>query len=179
MPGQTALLEIPYPVPADAITDYPALGQDLAELLEAEILDLAYAQITAPVTVASASEAAPTTIVTLPATTFDGESPVVVEFFAPRAQNPDVSGTLGQIIFLLWDDTANVSLGRIAEHGFSSTNANVTRVTASVHVRRKITPAAGARTLSIRAYVNTGSGVVTAGTGGAGAWLPAYARIVR
>lgn len=34
MPAETPKLRIPYPLPSDAVVDYPALGQDLAELLE-------------------------------------------------------------------------------------------------------------------------------------------------
>jgi len=37
MPGQTPILRLPYPLPADALVDYPALGQNLATLLEQTI----------------------------------------------------------------------------------------------------------------------------------------------
>ena len=39
MPDQTPKLGIPYPLPADAVTDYPGVGQDLAETLEALFAD--------------------------------------------------------------------------------------------------------------------------------------------
>jgi len=40
MPGQTPIYTIPYPLPADAVVDYPALGLNLANRLEAIIKDL-------------------------------------------------------------------------------------------------------------------------------------------
>jgi len=34
LPGSTPKLALPYPLPADAVTDYPALGQSLAQKIE-------------------------------------------------------------------------------------------------------------------------------------------------
>jgi len=38
MPANTPALAIPYPLPSDAVTDYPGVGQDLAETVEAEVV---------------------------------------------------------------------------------------------------------------------------------------------
>lgn len=41
MPDATPILDIPYPLPADDVRDYPATGQALAELLEDLLLPIA------------------------------------------------------------------------------------------------------------------------------------------
>jgi hypothetical protein len=37
MPDETPVLKLPYPLPEDALVDYPALGRDLAETIEASV----------------------------------------------------------------------------------------------------------------------------------------------
>lgn len=60
MPGQTPLLGLPYPLPADPVTDYPALGQSLATLLDGKIgLSPIWDSVVAGVTLPAASISTP------------------------------------------------------------------------------------------------------------------------
>lgn len=121
-----------------------------------------YVEITGSVNVTGASEGAATTIITSNSITYDGLTAVMIEFYAP-----DVQPGTSYVILDLHDDTANGFLG------FMSFQL----VRNSVHVVRKITPAAGARVYSIRGLVDAGTGAVNVGGGGAGVRFPAFLRI--
>jgi hypothetical protein len=123
-----------------------------------------YDEFTAPVAVAAATEATATTVVTATAYTFDGATPVVVEFFAPAA----VRGT-NRIAFVLYDGAASI--------GILANEPNVQGAEWPVFVARRLTPSAAAHTYSVRAFVDAGAGTVTAGAGGVGNYMPGYIRI--
>lgn len=132
-------------------------------------LELAYTEYTAIVNITATTEAGANTIVTAPAVTFDGATPAWVEFYAPWIDNQSSFA----LMLILFQD--GVSIGKIAEvYGAAS------EVAATVTPKRKITPAAGARTYSIRAHMNVASsGQVQGGLGGAGNFMPGFIRISR
>lgn len=125
--------------------------------------EFAYAEFTANVNVTATTEATANTVVTAGAVTFDGATPVVIEFVSIDAgrgtSNLDLWLFDGSTSLGLWDFTQ-------AAHGF-------------VSLRRRLTPSAAAHTYSVRASVDAGTGVVSAGAGGAGVSLPGYVRITK
>lgn len=126
------------------------------------LTELAYGQATSNVSVTGTSEGGATVVVTAPSVTFAG-TPVEIEFFAPAV------GLAALCEFILHDDTASASLGFLAD----ARNNGV-----ACGGRRRLTPAAGARVYSIRAWESGGSTTVYAGAGGAGNYVPAFIRIV-
>lgn len=133
--------------------------------------ELVYNEFTADVTISATTEATGNTVVTATSVEYDGK-PVLVEFFAPSVQ----VGASGQVIIDLWDDTASASLGHLATY---------VNPVASTHNygaacgQRRLSPAAGARVYSVRAWRATANGVVAANTGGTGKNLPGFIRITR
>lgn len=130
---------------------------------------LAYTEFTAPVTITATTEAGANTVVTAPAITFDGATPVVIEFFAPIVD----TGAAGQsIAAALFQDGS--SIGRMgAIYGPAAA------IQAALPLRRRMTPASGSRTYSIRVFINVGTGTVTGGAGGSGNNMPGYIRITK
>lgn len=160
MPADTPILDIPYPLAADAITDYPALAQDVAELLETYLLEeLAYAQVTADVPITNTG-GAPDTVVTAPAVTFDGATIALVEFSCPLLERGNIYTRV-----CLYEN--GVQKGIIAQATSGSPGYGAFR----------FTPTAGAKTYSIRAYVDTSTGYVRAGTGAGNTLVPATIRV--
>jgi hypothetical protein len=135
--------------------------------------ELAYAQITAAVSVTATTAATAQTAVTAPATTFDG-SAVVIEFSSPQFQTPS-SAASASFMINLWDGSTDLGY-----HGQVITPAAFT-TTVPGFIQRRIVPTAGSHTFSIRAWIpaGTGGGSVGAGTGGIGQLAPAYLRITR
>lgn len=163
--GQTSRLKLPYPEltePADVPTDM----RELAEAIESG-LQLAYAQITSNVTISSTSAASPTTIITLPAVTLDGSTAVRVE--VNSAVNLQTGA--GYMVISLYDGSTNLGI-LMYWPGTAGTAISLYRTA-------PLTPAAGSHTYSIRAYVNAGTGIFTAGPGGSGNDFPAWARVTR
>jgi hypothetical protein len=133
--------------------------------------EISYTQITASVTVNTASAAGANLIVADSARTYDG-SPIMIEFFAPAAGSPNV--TNGQMLFNLYDGATDLGwMGQVL--------GSTSQVQVPVHLRRRLVPAAGSHTYRVGAYlpvVATGAGVV-AGVGGPGVFPPAFLRITR
>lgn len=73
MPGTTPVYGFPYPEPTDLVADYPALGQQLAEDIEAVLPDLGGLAPVAPTSIANSGGSASTTGNT---TTFTGVSSI-------------------------------------------------------------------------------------------------------
>ena len=132
--------------------------------------EVAYQEITANVAVTATTEAAAATVVTAPAFTADGSSQYLIEAQL-IAQPPGTSGQ--SIIFVLYLD--GVSLGLFGQIMGNS----ATGLISSLRLARRLTPAAGARTFSLRAYVTGGTGNVFAGAGGVGVYVPAFIRITK
>jgi hypothetical protein len=126
--------------------------------------ELAYAEYTSNVTVSGASEGAATSVVAAGSFTADGSSAYIVEFYAPTI-SPGAS--TGVVVILLEGSTV---LGNIA---FTSSQGDCL-------VRRKVTPASGSRTYSVKAWkAGSNDGTIEAGSGGTGAYLPGYIRVTK
>jgi hypothetical protein len=132
--------------------------------------ELAYAEFTAPVTVSSTSETAPTLIVTTGSISCDG-TPIRIEFFAPTAVLP---ASVGAVLFLnFWVDGADQ--GR----AFQATNPLASSAM-PVQIQRRYAASAGAHTFSVRGWNSAGSTTVYGGAGGAGpAYIPGFIRVTR
>ena len=127
--------------------------------------ELAYGEITANVTTTATTSATATLIVSSGAVTYDGTA-VWVEFFSPAVGR----GTTF-IGLVLYDGAAE--LGRF---GFAY---GATDTEQPFLARRKLTPSAGSHTYQVNAYVDAGTGTVTANTGALGQRMPAYCRVVK
>jgi hypothetical protein len=134
--------------------------------------ELAYAEATALVAVTATTEATAQAVVTAPAVTFDGTTRVIVEFFS-RSLNPPAAAVGATLTLCLFDGASSV--GVVA--GVQTPAA--ANMLAPAIGRRLLTPTSGAHTYSIRGYVSTGTGNVSAGPGGAGQNMPAYIRVTR
>lgn len=132
---------------------------------------LAYGQVTSPVTVTATGAATANTVATAGAITADGTSSILVQAYAPGVSPANSIGA--QIHMIVVEGTTVIA--DIAE--VINTSSNQLRV--PLFAALKLTPAAGSRTYSLRAYVSTGSGNVSAGTGTGGAGAPAFIRVSR
>jgi len=137
--------------------------------------ELAYNEFTAPVSCPNTTEAAATQLVASTSVVFDGATKIRIECFAP-AYVSTATGASGGTFLVLWDNTANVSLGLLAADKPSETNADQF---VPVCVRH-LTPVAGARVYSFRAYGQSASILtVQADVGGVGKRVPGYIRITK
>jgi len=121
-------------------------------------VELAYNEFTSNVSVTATSEATANTVVTASAITADGSTPIVIEFYAPSVD--------ANVAIVLYDGSSTVG-GVLAFNG-----AQV-----PIYVPKRLTPASGSHTYSIRAYKPSGSPSVQAGTGGSGNNMPGFIRI--
>lgn len=137
-----------------------------------------YAQFTAQASVVTTSEATATALVTAGTFTFDGATSIYVEFCAGYYQPPNTLG--GTITTCLYDKVgaaAAASIG-LAITGQNDVAATSTPIPAGVWRTSKFIPTAAAHIYSMRAFVSTGTGFVTVGLGGVGAFFPGYIRCV-
>ena len=127
---------------------------------------IAYAEITANVTVSATTDAAPTTVITAPTFIADGGTSYWVEFFSPIVSpgaGPDF------VVFNLFDSATQ--LGRLG---------SIQLVTSVQFLaRRKVTPSSGPRTYIVGAFRNVANGTVGAGAWGAATAPPAYVAITK
>lgn len=132
---------------------------------------LSYVEFTAAVSVTGTTEAGSNNVVTSAAVTYDGSTPVMIDFFAPNVNAPNAAS--GFIVLLLYEDATILGLlGILRQPGTTSAN-----MTAAMYLSRRITPASGSKAYSIKAYVSSGTGTITAGAGGTGTYLPGFIRI--
>lgn len=131
-------------------------------------VELAYAQIVANVAVTSTNAAAPDTIVSLPALTFDGSTVVVIEFYTAAwiCDLTTVTCNIG-----LYDGSTQI--GQI----WDSRSASANNVQFGFTVSARLTPTAGAHTYKAAAYLEAAATfTVGAGAGGSGNLMPAFIR---
>jgi len=132
-----------------------------------------YAQITSAATINQDAEASATTVVTGGAVTYDGSTIVQVEFFAPViTPNATAADNLN-----LWLFDGSSSIGLLGQY----TAATSATYRTPAFVSRRLTPSNASHTYSIRATVTAAArtGTVQAGAGGAGAYMPAFMRIIK
>lgn len=130
--------------------------------------ELGYTQFTGAVSVTATSEATANTVVTASAISFDGNTPVMIEFFSPYNSNPSATVTM---VIVLYEGASSIGLW---SQLFCSGTEQV-----PLKLERRLTPASGSKTYSVRAYVASGTGTVGAGAGGVGANMPGFIRIRR
>lgn len=152
------------------ITDTPASDRvdvTVAATASAQGTELTYNEFTSPVSITATTEGTANTVVTATAHTYDGATVALIEFFAPAV----LIGT-NRIDFALYLDGASI--------GLLSDSVNTSNPPWS-HARlaRRVTPASGSRTYSVRAFVNGGTGSVRAGAGGSGAVVPGFIRVTQ
>ncbi len=134
--------------------------------------EVGYDEITTGVTIASTSEAAPTTIITCASHTFDG-APVLLHFFAPFVQNATVG--VDNVIVSLWESGSELTRLGLLSVG----TPNQVAVFASLFLR--FTPSAAAHTYVVQAHAGnlTGGPAVGAGNGSGAAYPPAFVRFTK
>ena len=122
------------------------------------------------VNVTATVEATPTSVVSGNPISLNGNTAIIIEFFAPFVQ----SGIAGQMIINIWDGATDI--GRVAQ---IITPSSTFAVTVPLFARRKVTPTNGSHTFSIKAWQVSANGAIVSGAGGAAAYMPAYLRITR
>jgi len=128
-----------------------------------------YAQIVSNTGSTATTAATAAAIVTGSAVTYDGSTPVWIEFFAPAFQHSAIT----TIFFMLYDGSSQV--GRLFE--INSVAANTDK---PCFGKVKLTPSAAAHTYSIRVYsAGAGTATILAGAGGNDVDLPAFMAITK
>jgi hypothetical protein len=162
MPDVTPYLSIPYPLPGDAVTDYPTTGRELAVLLES-LLAPRWVYRNSSLTTAAQSFGAsgalmPQDIVI----NADGKLTYLVRFVSPGWKNDQAGASL--VLACSVDD---VDAGNFAFHTDPGAGAYLACVGATI-----LTPAAGAHRINARPYVGGGTMTLLGGPGGPGAQAP-------
>lgn len=134
--------------------------------------ELDYAEITAPVGPVAVSEGTANAVITGNAITCDG-GPLIVEFSAPswRADSGGAGRTC-QLVLLMDGAVIDGNLAKIVA-------AAATAGDEPIFVRRRVTPAPGSHTFSVKAFVSAGTGNIDAGVGGSGNSVAAFLRVTR
>lgn len=155
-------------------SDHNAIAAALADIVAritanetavARLAPLAYVEGTANVNVTANSSTAAQTVIATPSIALDG-SPVIVEFYCPFIITPP-SG--GQTYSVLYDGSTDLGYVSGTQVGGASAGGG------PGFIRRRLTPAAGSHTFSIRGFVLPGgaaAGTYTGGPGGAAIWNP-------
>lgn len=130
--------------------------------------ELAYVEITANKPITATAAASGDVVVSAPSLTFDGVTPIVIEFHTPAAIPAELA-TASLTFFL--SETPGVSLGSMAV----VSNPAAGQFYAPVYAVRRFTPTAGAHTYTIGGFRATGNGTVAA----APPFTPAFVRISR
>ena len=99
---------------------------------------------------------------------YDGATRIKLEFFSPAAGN---SGAAVNLLFELYDGATDLGiLGQVNGAGATVVPAKGERF---------FTPSAGVHTFHVKAWMTGTSPTITGGSGGPGAYLPAWYRITR
>ena len=130
---------------------------------------VAYTQYTADVNITATLEASADTIVTAGAFAADGTSAYLVCYFAPYMITSNVVAR--NVTAVLYEDGS--SIGKM---GQIQTPAGAVEL-APVFLTRRLIPAGGSRTYSIRGIVNGGTGVAGGGAGGVGNFEPGFVMV--
>ena len=131
--------------------------------------ELDYVEITSNVTTASAT---PVTAITGNAVTYDGSTRIALTVYS-GALFALGSGSIKASLF-----EGSTELGWMGSLS-ARISATVTEVDAPLYATRYFTPSNGSHTYLLKVYRDAGTGTlgIAAGTGGAGAFMPAFMRI--
>ncbi len=149
-----------------------ATGLKWAAAAGGGVTEVAYTEITSPVTISSTTQAGANTVIDTGSLSYSAVAHII-EFYAPYVETGTPNGST--TIINLWD--GGTDLGFLAEviNGGSGTG-NGNRV--PVLCRRKITPSAGSHQYIIKGWRVSANGSVQAGAGSSSAtWMPAYCRV--
>lgn len=138
-------------------------------LAPATLGELAYGELsvgTPPLTIPVVAEGSAVTVVTAPAVTVDGQTPVLIEFFCGYLG----TGAAGTVYLSLWEGA--VEVGLIGAVGLSAGT-----IGSNVRLQRRLTPSAGAHTYTVKAHATVAAGALYYGNGFAPNWPPAFIRI--
>ena len=135
-------------------------------------VELTYAELTTATTnITATTSGTATTLITAAPFTADGAFAVVIEAYVPDVDTP---AAVGQNLYLgIFEDGTLLSFAR-----FASDSTTIIRVPGGSMKIRRI-PASGSRTYSLRSWVDSGTGVIRAGTAAGGSETPAFIRVVR
>ena len=150
----------------------PAIGANAgkipSKLLPSSVgSEIGYDQITASVSVTSTAEATGTTVITAAAHTFDGKA-VIAEFFAPVGL---ATGAAGKALTVSLFE-GSTQIGRLCQ----IINITANAVAVPMIGKLRFTPSAGSHTYTVTAADSGGGGTISCGSGGTGAYPPAYIR---
>lgn len=130
--------------------------------------EISYTERTTDVSITATTEAGATTILTAAAFTANGTDAYEISCFGSRLQLPGAGLTT-----TLWLYLDGASVGQIGYYHGNAGDAVVT-------VSRRLVPASGSRTFSLRGSNSTGAtSTFYAGTGGSGLFVPAFIRITK
>lgn len=137
--------------------------------------ELDYTAITSDVTVTGTTEGGATTVVTSGSVTVDGATAIMIEFFSSNAQFIAATVTNGLTLDLYEDSTILGRISKLINTAISNTGGT------SVSGRFRRTPGSGAHTYTVKAWKTAAgdTGIVKAGSGGTGAFVPAFIRVTR
>lgn len=121
--------------------------------------------------IVATTEGTAAAVITGNSVSYDGTE-VKLEFFAPKIEN----ATNCIVTFVLLRDATVVGQAKVT---IDSGSAGSRPGEAAVKLEAFDTPAAGAHTYSVKAFVTGGSLTVKAGPGGSGAFLPAFLRVTK
>ena len=144
-------------------TAWVEIARDLRTVLD-------YVQGTANTNITATTAGTANTIVTATAFTSDGATPIDITYFAAAIDTPNVVN--GTVSLILYEDGTN--RGHIGD----SPGIQNSRFGFGTYITR-FTPASGARTYSMRGYVNGGTGVIQAGAGTTTTYTPTFIKISR
>lgn len=132
---------------------------------------ISYTEVTADTAISATTDGTANAIVTAPAYTADGTTPIRLEFYAPKAT---LASTNTTVTFVLYQaSTVVCNLGSYASGGFGAVNSP------PLYLVRRWTPSSGSKTFGVRAYVNANSATVNAGPGTPGNWIACFLRIIK
>lgn len=155
MTATTPALKIPYPLPGDAVIDYPTTGRELAELLETLLRDVSAVRHSGAASNGANFAGSPGILPAALAFTADGVSSYEVAVSA-RVWTCNVAGT--QLILDLDLDGAQAST-------IATANVPTAGAGQPLSARGVIKPAAGPHTLNARLYHGGPAGTATIAAG--------------
>ena len=137
--------------------------------------ELGYTQITAPVNIASTTEATGTTILSPGAITFDG-APVLLHLFCYQVQT-DTTGAGDPAVLSLFEGATQITRLIYTQ---CATNG-VQAILGGLNAFYRFSPTAGSHTYTITAFSTTTTGTpkVAAGNGGTGLPPPSFVRFTK
>lgn len=133
--------------------------------------ELDYVEFTSSVSISATTEATANTVVTSSSVSYDGSTAIMLEFFSVGIRG----STSAQSLLRLWLYDGSSSIGQICLIQNDSAATQFIPVVA----KRRFTPSNAAHTYSIRGSIDTSTGSVGAGAGGAGTSFPGYIRITK